>query len=67
MTDNTKLSIRVSSHYLWQLKQIAAMERKTLSELVLAAIAEWAGDHGYPLHTDAEIEAEIKAQKEEAP
>lgn len=54
MTDNTKLSVRVTPTYLWELKLFATMEQKTVTQIVMEAIEEYSRARNYP------IKAEVK-------
>jgi uncharacterized protein (DUF1778 family) len=49
---DARLSIRVSQNYLWQVKQLAAMERKTVTQVVLEAIAEYAEARAFTIYPD---------------
>ena len=47
MTGNTKISVRVSPNFLWQLRQFAASLRMTVTQVVIAAVTEYAKERGF--------------------
>jgi len=53
MTDNTKISVRVTPSFLWQLRQFAAEQRTTVTQVVIAAVRDYAMRHGFTFCDDA--------------
>jgi len=47
MTGNTKISVRVTPNFLWQLRQFAAEQRTTVTRVVIAAVKEYAKERGF--------------------
>lgn len=56
--DNTKLSVRVSPAYLHQIKTFALMQRMSISEVVKAAVEEYAKERGFRIFSDEELAEE---------
>ena len=52
MTGNTKISVRVTPSFLWQLRQFAAELRMTVTQVVIAAIKEYAKERGFTFCDD---------------
>ena len=52
MTDNTKLNVRVTPGFLWQLKGFCAEQRMTITQVVIAAVKDYAKERGFTFYDD---------------